>query len=190
MWGLVVEPEAQTCDPGTSGDCAGRSYCDEEAAEQSLRGFFDTVSAEVKRLDPNHLITAGSVGGGQCGWAGVDFGRVNAGPGIDVCEVHDYNPDEIPITPEAQADIQVCEALGKPLIVGETGLNAGLTSDPGCPETDGQRATSFRQRIRAYFSSGASGVALWDWASAVSDDCGFGIPTGDPVLSVLSDFGL
>ncbi len=188
MWGLVVEPEAQTCASGSGPDCAGRSSCVEQAGAAALRSFFDTVGGEVKRLDPLHLVSAGTIGGGQCGWAGPDFSAVNASAGIDVCEVHDYNGSSLPITSAAVADIRACKALGKPLIVGETGLNASPAPLPGCPQTFAARAVSYGQRINAYLQAGASGLALWGWVLGASGSCGFDITITDPVIAVMRSY--
>jgi mannan endo-1,4-beta-mannosidase len=189
MWGLVVEPEAPTCDNSTSSDCPGTDQCQEVAGAAAIRGFFDTVGGMVKRLDPNHLISAGSIGGGQCGWSGSDFTYVNSSPGIDVCEVHDYNFASIPINPTAIADIKACKAIGKPLIVGETGLSAASEISSSCPQNLIDRAQAFKTRVDDYLRAGASGVALWMWSPTPPSVCGYGIDVSDPVMTVVRNGG-
>jgi hypothetical protein len=189
MWGLVVEPEAPTCDLTTSTDCPGTDRCNEAAAAAALRGFFDVVGAMVKRLDPHHLVSAGSIGGGQCGWSSSDFTYVNESPGIDVCEVHDYNDASLPINPTAIADIMACKAMGKPLIVGETGLSAARVPTPACPRSLADRAQAFKIRVDDYLHAGASGVALWMWSPTPTPVCGYAIDVSDPVMSVVRNRG-
>jgi hypothetical protein len=189
MWGLIVEPEAPTCDQATSSDCAASDQCNESAGATALRSFFDTVGEMVKRLDPQHLVTAGSIGGGQCGWSNSDFTYVNASPGIDVCEVHDYNDATLPINPTAIADIMACKAIGKPLIVGETGLSATRVPTPACPRSLADRAQAFKTRVDDYLRAGATGVALWMWSPTPTSVCGYAIDVSDPVMAVVRNRG-
>ncbi len=107
-----------------------------------------------------------------------------------MCEVHDYNDASTPINALAIADIKACKALGKPLIVGETGLDASPSPLPGCPETFAMRAVSYGQRINAYFGAGASGLAMWGWVLDASGSCGFDIPIDDPVVATMRSYHL
>ena len=187
MWELMVEPEGSSCNAGYSGAlCYGYTTCNEAQASTALRAFFDKVGTEVKRLDPLHLIATGSQGDGQCGWAGTDYAYVNASPGVDVCEVHDYNGPQDPLDPSYQQDAPTCIAMGKPLIVGETGFNtAAAIPGAGCAQTLTARASAFSARINAYLADGASGLALWDWVLPGVGTCGYGITMDDPVLAIM-----
>ena len=71
---LVNEPEASDCLPGYAGDCSSHIQCPNPAsATAALRSFVDVVGGEIKRIDPNHLVESGALGGTQCGWAGSSF---------------------------------------------------------------------------------------------------------------------
>ena len=73
MWEPINEPEASDCAPGLNMDaCYPQLRCpDARAASAALRGFFDVVGREIKRIDPNHLVESGALGGTQCGWTGT-----------------------------------------------------------------------------------------------------------------------
>ena len=46
----------------------------------------------IKSIDPNHLVSLGTIGSGQCGTSGDYYKQLHAIPTIDLCEVHDYDP--------------------------------------------------------------------------------------------------
>jgi mannan endo-1,4-beta-mannosidase len=184
MWEPMVEPEASDCVGATGAACYGHTTCPPDAAE-ALRSFFTIVGGEIKGLDPDHLISSGTIGGGQCGTAGPDWATVIASPGVDVCSIHDYDDASKPISPGWLADIAVCKAAGKATIVGETGLFGSTVPGPGCQSTT-SRAQSFQRRIDAFFAAGASGVALWGWSGqTATSGCGYGVALDDPVMTVL-----
>ncbi|HEY7917940.1 MAG TPA: hypothetical protein VIC86_13270, partial [Acidimicrobiales bacterium] len=130
MWEPISEAEASTCPPqDESADCNGHQTCpDESAAAEALRSFFDTVGGEIHALDPRHLVETGLLGGGQCGTQGADYQYVSASPGIDVLSYHDYYA-EAALGGDRWNGLVVrlgqAAALGKPVIGGEVGMNAG-----------------------------------------------------------------
>ena len=54
-----------------------------------------TCSSIIRSFDPNHLISLGTLGGGQCGAQGDDYQTVMSVPTLDLCEYHDYQPAEL-----------------------------------------------------------------------------------------------
>lgn len=167
-WELMNEAEvAQT--PG--GPCAPNAH-------QLLLRFTQTMSALVKRLDPNHLLGLGTIGGGQCGAVNSDpkqYLDLHRIPEIDFCEVHTY-PLQVPLAVGAR--IRQCRSIGKPLVVGEYGLRP--------QDTGGLRGRASRaaRDLSTYLRLGAAGVLLW----GVQPDA-YNIAVGDPVLSALPQVG-
>ena len=168
-WQLVNEPEV--------GDC---STVGEAAAGNLLSSFASDVSGLIKSVDPNHLVSLGTLGSGQCGASGPDYQSVMTVPTLDLCEVHDYTPSQL--IPGDQFNglglrINQCNALGKPLIVGELGVDP---NDVGGTLAD--RANVVDSKLCAQLSAGVAGVLLWDW-----DEPGqYDVAPGDPVLGVLA----
>jgi mannan endo-1,4-beta-mannosidase len=191
---LVSEP-APT-DPGY----ACRS---ESAAASSLRNFFDTVGGEAKRVDRNHLFESGTQGVGECGtqdegctsssWTSCtthDFGYVEASPGVDVASYHDYGADSVAVTGYLSESIGLARAAGKPLVVGEAGIDAQANLF-GCMSLLG-RTSLLNIKMSAQFLAGASGFVAWNWVpgNPGSGGCSYDIGPSDPVLTDLANYQL
>jgi len=187
MWEPVSEPEASSCtgnyEPQT---CWGHNVCvDETVAAHALRHFFDVVGGEIHTLDPNHLVESGTIGGGQCGTAGDDYQYVSASAGIDVLSYHDYYAG-VPMGGDRWNGLAVrfaqAASLGKPIIGGEVGEDAG--SGSGCSNLD-KRASDFGAKLRAQMAAGSSGLLVWDWAPTPSAPCTTDISPGDPLMAIV-----
>jgi plastocyanin len=182
-WQLVNEPEVnshQNADCGT---------VPESRATADLSSFASDVSALIKSIDPYHLVSLGTIGSGQCGAQADDFASVMSIPTLDLCEFHDYNT--VDLVPGDQWNglkqrIDQCNALGKPLLVGELGTSVATVG------TTAARANIVDAKLCAQFRSGVAGVLLWAWDRYGSYDSidpsrgEFDIGPQDPVLDVLT----
>jgi mannan endo-1,4-beta-mannosidase len=183
MWEPVNEPEAAGCAPTVSaGACGSAPRCRAGAAGDALRSFFDTVGAEIRRIDPNHLVESGSLGGPQCGWTATKGRRIAASPGIDVTSYHDYESTEA-LPRDLRARLREATRIRKPLLVGELGIRAGA-SVAGC-SSSGRRAAVVRSKVDAMLAAGAAGVLVWDWVPVPQDRCDYDVGPGDPLLGLL-----
>ncbi len=185
FWQLVNEAE----DPASTG-------CDEAAGTTALRAFADNMATAIHQADPNHLVNLGTQGAGECGTAGSDYGYVHAGA-VDLCEIHDYNNPATALAagPNSPADdIHQCQALHKPIFVGETGIPANVQPDgstgsaPITQATFEQRAADFQGRIQAYNAAGNLGFVIWFKSPLYTvDEDSTDVPNGDPTEPVLGD---
>jgi len=174
MWMLMNEAEDKT----SSGTCS-------TTAEMTLRSFVDDVGALVKSIDPNHLLTLGTTGMGACGTRDItqsyrEYQMVYASPYLDVCEYHDYNQQTNPMPANLSGDLSDCNALNKPMIVGESGIFQGSN-----------RPSLFDAKMSAARSAGVSGYLPWDYAAA-GETLGtesYNIRDNDPVFPVLAKYG-
>jgi hypothetical protein len=179
-WEILNEPEARIEEEGA---------CPPEA-DELLQDFTADISGLIKGIDSNHLVSLGTIGGGQCGTEDEHFSDLHALPGIDLCSVHDYRFPNDPIAGDQWNGIakrfEQCRLLDKPVFVGEAGLQL--------PETAGstaQRADRMTAKMLAAFRAGAVGYLLWGWADpprvavALEDDI-HDIGPGDPVLATLA----
>jgi mannan endo-1,4-beta-mannosidase len=144
-------------------------------AHQLLLNFTREMAAYVKRLDPNHLVGLGTIGGGQCGASNAnpgDYLSLHQVQGIDFCEVHDY-PFRAQI--DVVAKIRDCQGIGLPTIIGEYGLQSSEVG--GTTE----RARRAKEDLTRYFAAGAAGVLLWG-----DQPDPYNIPPGDPMLGALN----
>jgi mannan endo-1,4-beta-mannosidase len=173
-WQLMNEAEVK---PAPVGPCAAN-------APALLKSFAADVSAAVKSADPNHLISLGTLGSGQCGAQGSEYQDVHDVSTIDLCEYHDYNEASTPIPGDQWNGLQVrldqCKALGKPVFVGETGIKPSEVGG-----TLASRAAAFEAKFRAQFSAGVVGELVWAWSNQGSTLADYDVGAGDPVLDVL-----
>jgi hypothetical protein len=125
------------------------------------RRFYQQAAADIKAVDPNHLISSG-VDGGQH-WPDTAEARqywvnINATPGIDITSIHAYVNDPWTYNWHTERDYQrlvngmVAGAaeVGKPLFLGEFGVEPRLTADGEDPEIVWYMKAIIRARIPAY----------------------------------------
>lgn len=179
MWQLVGEPEASDCSGVEGSACYGRRSC-APGATATLRRFFDSVGAELKRLDPLHLLGTGSLSTGQCGFANGGYRTIVESPPLDVVNYHDYGHDRTPLPAAARAVIGAARAAGKPVVIDEAGILAG----PGCGSRE-RRARLMSAKIRAAFAAGVSGFLPWNWEPRADRSCGMSLAPRDPLLRAL-----
>ncbi len=185
MWEPMSEPEASTCPAAFQPDnCSGHQTCpDEAAAAAALQYFFTTEGGRIQRLDPEHLVEAGFLGGGQCGTAGSDYQSVGASPGINVLSVHDYYASA-PMGGDRWNGMAVrfaqAKALDKPIIAGEGGILAG-NGQAGC-ESLQQRALDLSAKIATQFAAGESAYLVWNWVLDPIGPCNYDTGPSDTSL--------
>jgi mannan endo-1,4-beta-mannosidase len=168
-WQLMNEAEDQTAGQGSA--CSA-------TAEATLRSWAADMASFVKSIDRNHLLSIGTIGSGQCG--GREYSSLHAIAGVDLCEYHDYGQPQSPMPGDQWHGLQVqldrCNALNKPLFVGETGIyGVGPTI----------RAADFRAKFAAQFSAGIVGELIWAWrggGQGGSTTTGYEVGPGDPTL--------
>jgi mannan endo-1,4-beta-mannosidase len=177
FWQLMNEAEVKLS--------AGSGTCAPNAA-QLLQGFAADVGGLVHSIDHHHLVNLGTIGSGQCGAQGGEYEQLYSVPAIDICEYHDY--DSSASMPGDQWNglavrIHQCNDLGKPLFVGELGVNP---QDVG--GTLAARAAVVRSKLQAMFGAGVAGVVAWAWNREGSTLGNYDIGPGDPELAVLRGY--
>ena len=157
FWQLVNEAE----DPSSSGCNSTIEANGHQHSANLLRRFVNDMGAAVKAADPNHLVSLGTIGGGQCGASGADYKYVHESPGTDMCEYHDYDNAATAMPGDQWNGLAVrvsqCNAIGKPMLIGESGgvadadqyggSSGSITTTPGRLELDLQpRQRTLRHR--------------------------------------------
>ena len=171
MWQLINEAEIKTGKSASS--CSPTT---------DLYNFAADVSGLIKSIDPNHLVNLGTMGGGQCGSQGGDYQKLGSIPTIDVLEFHDYGHDSTAMPTNLASDITASKALGKPIFVGEAGIQdttAGSLS---------ARASEFDAKCTAQFRAGVGGFLVWSWNNSPSSPASWEIGPGDPTLKVINAY--
>ena len=167
MWQLINEAEIKT---SSSSSCAPTA---------DLYNFTADVSGLIKSIDPNHLVNLGQMGSSQCGAQGNDVQLLGSIPTIDVLEFHDYGHDTESMPSSLARDITFSKALGKPIFVGEAGIQVGSS----CSATT--RSSEFTAKITAAQSAGVGGWLVWSWNSSPSSPASWEVGPGDPALRVV-----
>jgi mannan endo-1,4-beta-mannosidase len=156
-----------------------------------LRSFFDAVGGELHRLDSSHLVESGTIGGGQCGLVGAEYAYVHASPGIDIATYHDYDAAPLPGDQWNGLATRLAQAaqLGKPLIIGEVGMNAA-DGVAGCPSTASRRDV-FKAKLDAQLPAGVAGFLPWVWSNTGDGACNhYLVQAHDPSLILIHDYPL
>ena len=174
-WQLVNEPESKDA----SRQCAADGT-------DVLRAFVADMTGLIRSIDPNHLISLGTIGSGQCGAQGDEYGRLYADGNLDWCELHDYNG-----APAFGGDawngmdvrVEQCSALGLPVVVGEAGVSLEAAGSVDA------RAQVFVAKVSAGAARGVDGFLAWGWGAPPPGYGGmddFALPPGDPALAALA----
>ena len=174
MWQLMNEAENQVADQHPA--------CGSPA---TLKAWADDMSGLIKAIDSNHLISLGTIGGGQCGAVWNDYETLHSSQNIDLCEYHDYGAAAAPLPGDEWNGLQVrirqCRALNKPVFVGETGI---LLSEAGGSTLT--RSLYIKAKLRAQLDLGVVGELLWAWNNEPVLLTTFDVGARDPALTVLS----
>lgn len=127
------------------------------------RAWFAEMSAYLKSLDPDHLVTPGDWGYRSGGAAERrEWLADHALPHVDYCDVHNYpinDHDGFVDSPEALRQfidnrVAAAYSLGKPLVFGEFGM--GLEGYKGVSQVDWYRAY-----LEGTARAGADGAMFW-----------------------------
>ena len=125
------------------------------------RAWFSEMSAYIKSLDPNHMVTPGAWGY-RSSSERREWLADHALPTIDYCDVHNYprdDHDSFVTSPAALKEFIANRAaaafsLGKPLVLGEFGM--GVEGHNGASQVEWYRAL-----FEGNASAGAGGVMFW-----------------------------
>lgn len=152
----------------------------------SIKRFFDEVAAEIKKNDPNHLVSTGS----WAPWAydGIaNFKAMHESRHIDVGSLREYDYDHKKSntieSPHFAGALRAMSDLGKVLIVGETRIESG----DSCRTGRQTRVSAIRQKFDLYLKAGAGAVLVWNLAQS-STGCGFTFPVTDPLLDMIRTY--
>jgi hypothetical protein len=168
FWQLVNEAETMDSSSGP---------CDPNGA-QILRSFGDDMANLMHATDPNHLVSLGTMGGGQCAAGGGQYQYLYSGS-IDICEVHDYDGPYSEGDPWNGIAVrqQQCRALNKPLFTGEAGMQTTEFSSLQ------DRARAFAAKAAFAFNGGEVGFLIW--SANLGPSQGYDVGPGDPTEAVM-----
>jgi hypothetical protein len=171
-WQLMNEPRYQNATP------------DENSTGTTFRAWIDEMSAYIKSLDPNHLVSLGIEGHqakyGFGGDEGNPFIYSHQSPGINYCTAHPY-PNETWANLTLDQTKTLVNAwiadshtsVGKPFIMDEFNTISSSVD----------RATWWTAIFGVLENTGAAGSCFWEYEGR-NTDSKYGVPNGAPELSV------
>jgi endo-1,4-beta-mannosidase len=153
------------------------------ADPEALYSFARSVSAYIKSLDGNHLVTLGVIGGQQPGTSDDGYERLHSLDTIDFLDSHDYDPEHEAMPSDVARDLSVSKKVGKPLVIGEAGITVTDLKDGNRIETVASRAAKFDAKLAAFFGAGGGGYLVWAWHP--TNIGAYDFTTGDPLNQTL-----
>ncbi|MBA3724171.1 MAG: cellulase family glycosylhydrolase [Candidatus Levybacteria bacterium] len=141
---------------------------------QALYAFAEDVSAHVKSLDANHLVTVGVSGTRE---SAEDYKKLSTIRTIDILDYHDYDAETNPMPDTLANALSVSQESNKPLVVGESGIKKSF----------GERTSLFENKINAFFENGGAIYMIWSYGDTSITDDGFNFTTSDPVARVVRE---
>ena len=142
------------------------------------------MSDLVRSIDPNHLISLGTMGGGQCGAQDEQYQAVHDLPNIDLCEYHDYSPAQ-PMPGDQWNGSRSAWTSAR------RSTSRSSSGRPGSSRTRSvarwqDRTAALLAKLEAQSAAGVQGFLSWAWNNdGVGDPASFDIGPGDPLLDVL-----
>jgi hypothetical protein len=180
MWELMNEPTCPAKDAGQ--DCWDAFY-----------RWVQVTSSEIRRLDPNHLISVGTQRAGFVPGATEAFRRIHTLDSIDAISLH----GEVGKLGqgEFEQELAIAHELGKPVYLGELYMRGHNESClPLADELLQRRAEAIATDITQTREAGVDGYLLWeyeyrggvDMGSHIQYFCGvYGYFHDDPVWEVV-----
>jgi mannan endo-1,4-beta-mannosidase len=142
-----------------------------------MKPYYDTVSAAIKGIDAQHLVSTGALAaytyGGESGYQSI-----HSSANIDVVSFHEY--DGGTLSNHFPTAIKVANNLNKPLMVGETGQPWGSIT------TGQSRADYLKKRLDGYLAGGAVGVLPWNYGQG--NYGGWTIFPGDASATMVTNY--
>lgn len=189
MWEPVNEPAGGDCVNGTGYQCYNGLECrDEAASAAAMKSFFDDIGSTIKSIDPNHLISSGTLGNGQCGTVYEDYKLVHSSNGIDVGSYHDYDAVDQPLPGDPwnglQKRIDQMRSLNKPIYIGEVGM---IAHGSGCMSME-DRQQKMKAKMDGQFAAGIAGFAPWSYTGGSVSGCNYDIGINDPLITLLREY--
>jgi hypothetical protein len=109
---------------------------------------------------------------------------VHASPGIDVATFHDYGKDTTAVPDSLTQRLQQTQALSKPLISEEVGVQSSPGHTTGCPEPV-VRASLMQNKLTSQLNAGSRGFLVWNYGPVAASGCSYDVAPGDPTLTLI-----
>lgn len=145
-------------------ELANEPRCETDTSGDTLLAWFKDMSALVKGLDANHLVSTGSEGWYN-GAGGADFIRHHQLPDIDICSLHllmnNYGFSETQSAQWLQSHVDDAHfVIGKPVYVGEFGYQV-MRDWPSAPTDMATRNRLYADWYQLLLDRAVDGGGFW-----------------------------
>ena len=131
-----------------------------------LLPFLEQMHRVAAGVDPSRLFSSGTIAPYALGGP-EDFTALSRSAAVDVVSLHEYDQDQVE---SSHGPETVAAAAGKPVVVGEFGIEAG----PGCDVGFADRADRVRAKAAVYTRPPYSGALMWAWQPGGTAVCDLG----------------
>ena len=180
MWELMNEP-----------GCADGD--EPKRCQQHIYNWAATVSAEIKSLDPHHIVSIGTLSAEGTRYHESNYEDMHELPTVDIISLHRY------VGKTSRTEMRLAEELNKPIYIGEAWDKAYKADrcDPRDGTILGERAEKIAEDLEWSFTHGVDGYLVWqhDPGLVVGEDgerewyCSeFSFLAGDPSYAVMRDY--
>jgi hypothetical protein len=163
------------------------SFSSSAYTDTMIKNFLDETAATIRASDANHLVASGTLSEDMYGTR--DYAYLHSGPDIDIASLHEYDYDyqksNVIISGHLKTVLSQMTALGKPLVVGETGIQAGT----GCRTSATTRAAAIEQKLTGYLAyAPVAGVSVWStvqYNPYAYETCPLEMQVTDPTIATI-----
>jgi hypothetical protein len=147
-------------------DVANEPTC-QFATTDEIKTWLTNVTAYIKSVDTNHLVTFGIDDGNPTfDTEGPSYDMLNV-PDLDFFSIHYYTRQDISSSANLlnlQFRVNQFLSMGKPVILEEFGLHSLRYFNPPLNSTKmAQYVAGFKNQMDIVFSAGGSGAMFWGW---------------------------
>ena len=156
-----------------------------DVSVQVIKSFYNEVGMELKKADPNHLVSTGT----WAPWAydGVEgFQNIHNSNYIDVGSLHEGDQDVVESW-HFSTSMQAMKNLNKVLMVSDIGIESGST---GCFYDRAGRAEMMKKKFDNYFTKGAGAALASSLVKTAPDDCSGLFDINDPIMNIIKNYSV
>lgn len=151
-----------------------------DVSVQIIKSFYNEVGMELKKVDPNHLVSTGT-------WAPWTYGgfdglqTIHNSNYIDVGSLHEGDQDVVESWHYSTA-LEAMKSLNKVIMVSDIGIEAGSA---GCFYTKEGRAEMVKKKFDHYLENGAGAALISNLVKNAPSGCSTFFNVDDPVMNVV-----
>ena len=135
-------------------------------SDAEFKAWLAEISAYIKTIDPNHLLTIGLENGNSLyDQTGPHYDALNV-PDLDFFSIHFNLPAHANLAaelPRLEYRVKTFTGMGKPVVLEEFGIGTLRGYSPQTGEEMTAWVNKYKDQMDILFSAGGSGALFWGW---------------------------